>query len=512
MATSSSAVPTNIRSRIALTPFDEKELADIVISTSDSVDFYLPRVVLILSSPFFRQMLSIPQPAASDDHKGFDRIPVSEDSKTFDILMRLIYPIQNPEVKDISQVEKVLEASLKYDIVEASRATKIVLRSFQRTQPLQVYAIACRLHLEEEAASAARAVYLGSTSSDPNERTSKFTSSIPGRNFIPEMAFISSANYFRLIEYLGTGTETRFTSPASTANNRRDGPHPVTTVPETIFVSATIQPDVRLRSTDNILFLVHSTAIYLASAEKLLGGQSRSTENDEILVDLDSSTLRSLLKCCYPFMQLQTLDLPHAIAVMEAAARYEMPQATSAVRKHITGSLGSGVHAVSVYLIASANGWDAEALDAARDAVAQNRVSIYVPEMEKYPASLYHRLLEFQYNCTTRIRNAIETAFPYVSETMWDTLPDNLLRHMAQRRFSYPTLYALVDRQSDLSDHCIVCGGAVYRDDDRGLCSLCDGGRSAFGNPILELWDDKLLTHLNQAVYMVSLRYTTPVD
>ncbi|KAI0799802.1 hypothetical protein BC629DRAFT_1285315, partial [Irpex lacteus] len=150
-------------STMAQVPFDRKD-ADVIIRSSDNVDFHVFKAVLILASPFFADMFSLkqPEPTGSSTDVGTiaarDPIPISEDSKTFDCLMRLCYPIDDPLLDrdcDLPLVEKVLEAAQKYLMDEAAKLARVELGKLAIRFPLNAYAISCRLNAENEARIAA---------------------------------------------------------------------------------------------------------------------------------------------------------------------------------------------------------------------------------------------------------------------------------------------------------------------------------------------------------------------
>ena len=96
-------------------PFDGQKYADIIISTSDHVDFHVVKAILSISSPFFEDMFSLVQPP-KDIPTSLDRIDVSEDSATFENLVRLCYPVKQTKIENFALLEKVLEAAMKYQM------------------------------------------------------------------------------------------------------------------------------------------------------------------------------------------------------------------------------------------------------------------------------------------------------------------------------------------------------------------------------------------------------------
>ncbi|KIJ65516.1 hypothetical protein HYDPIDRAFT_130726 [Hydnomerulius pinastri MD-312] len=78
-------------SAYAASPFDHAK-ADIILRSSDNIDFRIFKLFLSLASPFFESLFDIPQPIEESEEQeikdGLPIIPVSEDSKTLDALLR----------------------------------------------------------------------------------------------------------------------------------------------------------------------------------------------------------------------------------------------------------------------------------------------------------------------------------------------------------------------------------------------------------------------------------------
>ncbi|KAJ7627871.1 hypothetical protein B0H17DRAFT_901672, partial [Mycena rosella] len=65
-------------------PFDDPN-ADAILRSSDDIDFHVHRIVLSLASPFFRQMLSLPQ---AETEPSVAILPVSESALVLDRALR----------------------------------------------------------------------------------------------------------------------------------------------------------------------------------------------------------------------------------------------------------------------------------------------------------------------------------------------------------------------------------------------------------------------------------------
>ncbi|TDL28088.1 hypothetical protein BD410DRAFT_782049 [Rickenella mellea] len=138
--------------------------ADFVVSSSDGVRFKCHRVFLQEASPVFRSMLSLPQPhsstsAPSDDSAKPPSIDLPEDGKTVETLLRLIYPMSHPHIDSMSTLSTTLFAAEKYDMAGVISALRLHLRDeqFLQSNPVHVYALACRFGFAQEAKTASRA-------------------------------------------------------------------------------------------------------------------------------------------------------------------------------------------------------------------------------------------------------------------------------------------------------------------------------------------------------------------
>ncbi|KAH8105116.1 hypothetical protein BXZ70DRAFT_1004649 [Cristinia sonorae] len=136
---------------LANEPFDD-EGADIIIRTADGTDFMVYKFILARASPFFKKMFSIPQPPGADEIPHL--IPVAEDEKTIDTILRICYPDSNPPFDD-TQAELVMEAGRKYDIGVVEAYFKAGVISLASSQPVKAYGLAYRGNLKEEAQAAA---------------------------------------------------------------------------------------------------------------------------------------------------------------------------------------------------------------------------------------------------------------------------------------------------------------------------------------------------------------------
>ncbi|KAL6300840.1 hypothetical protein BKA93DRAFT_865217 [Sparassis latifolia] len=133
--------------RWAQHPFDNP-VANIILH-SDNIDFCVHSVILSEAS----------RTCSASSSPWPHWIDIAEDSQMLDGLLRLV--TLDPELTDLAVVRRLWEAALKYQMKEASTAlTTRVLRTFALAEPLRIWAIACRLRLEEEARYRTRSVTL----------------------------------------------------------------------------------------------------------------------------------------------------------------------------------------------------------------------------------------------------------------------------------------------------------------------------------------------------------------
>ncbi|KAF8553553.1 hypothetical protein OG21DRAFT_1497601 [Imleria badia] len=148
----------------ATAPFDHAQ-ADIILRSSDNIDFRVFKLFLSLASPFFETLFNIPQPADENVDQevkdGLAVIPVTEDSKTLDALLRFCYPCtlaDDPNLELLKDAMDVLEAARKYslDVIEKKARKAIVNPKILEVEPLRCFVIAHRGRLREETQLTAR--------------------------------------------------------------------------------------------------------------------------------------------------------------------------------------------------------------------------------------------------------------------------------------------------------------------------------------------------------------------
>ncbi|TFK48580.1 hypothetical protein OE88DRAFT_1664485 [Heliocybe sulcata] len=107
-------------------------------------------------------MLSLPRYVKDAGHAEQGKIPVvdvTEDRNALDILLRLCFPGEVPELRVLDDVKIGLEVSRKYDVhgVTAFLRRSLISPTLLEDAPLRVYAIAYLYELPQETLVAAKA-------------------------------------------------------------------------------------------------------------------------------------------------------------------------------------------------------------------------------------------------------------------------------------------------------------------------------------------------------------------
>jgi hypothetical protein len=177
-------------------PFDPtSEDADVIIRSSDDVDFRVIRAFLAFSSPVFKAMFTLPQyegtSSLDETRQGLPIIAVTENSTILYHLLRYCYPIDGAdevEMKSLEEVSGVLETARKYSMagVEWRARRALVSSRFIDKEAVRVFALALYHGLEAEARVAAVK-----------------TLSVPtlGRPYIREFEYITAGDFLRLNDY-----------------------------------------------------------------------------------------------------------------------------------------------------------------------------------------------------------------------------------------------------------------------------------------------------------------------
>jgi hypothetical protein len=131
--------------------------ADVVIRVADTLDFRVHKLMLSLVSPFFKTMFTVPQPP-TDTPDTLPHIDVHESVKAWENILRTIYPMPNPVIDDLHDLESLLLAATKYEMQSVIDAYKMKFEDpgFIQQDPMHLYAIACKCGFDDQAKYVAR--------------------------------------------------------------------------------------------------------------------------------------------------------------------------------------------------------------------------------------------------------------------------------------------------------------------------------------------------------------------
>ncbi|KAG8908636.1 hypothetical protein FRB99_004924 [Tulasnella sp. 403] len=147
---------------IVRAPFDSDSGGDCFIQAADGTKFKAFGCILSVASPVFRTMFTLPQPVGST-LSDIPVIPLSETPDVLQALLTLLYPASVPHLTPTLACQLV-EVCRKYDI-ELPRLACFVRDLFcleyLSDYPLECYALAWVLSLENEAKVASRYTHIG---------------------------------------------------------------------------------------------------------------------------------------------------------------------------------------------------------------------------------------------------------------------------------------------------------------------------------------------------------------
>ena len=146
-------------------PFKSPRDADVILRTRDWVEFRVHRSILALASSEDERVLKIMQSSVDSpvpstmlyDRKGRPILFVAEHSATLDLLLRIIYPKDDPPILDLSLAFSSLEAARRYGLTRAITVLQGAIARFAEGNPVRVYALAAQRGWTGEMNMSARA-------------------------------------------------------------------------------------------------------------------------------------------------------------------------------------------------------------------------------------------------------------------------------------------------------------------------------------------------------------------
>ncbi|KAF8491519.1 hypothetical protein F5888DRAFT_1053918 [Russula emetica] len=147
----------------AISPLEPSDSSDanFVIRSSDFVNFKVHKPVLVVASPFFKDLLSLHQPADSEFVDGLPVVQLSEDSELLSTLVSMLYPLRPVIPNSYDKVLYLLAACQKYEMASVQSYIRAevshgVFPMPKGAEAFSAYAIACSKGLIPEMENAAR--------------------------------------------------------------------------------------------------------------------------------------------------------------------------------------------------------------------------------------------------------------------------------------------------------------------------------------------------------------------
>ena len=158
---SSPAVPP----KLAKAPFDDSR-ADVILRSSDGVDFRVFQIILSLVSPVFVDKFNTARSSFPTAQEILNRTPgaaglpmayLDEDSETLDLALRHCYPTRSPELSSLRDAQVLLQFAHKYKVDAFGPSLTHFLAGAVKDDPVRVYALASKYQYEDISSDAARA-------------------------------------------------------------------------------------------------------------------------------------------------------------------------------------------------------------------------------------------------------------------------------------------------------------------------------------------------------------------
>ena len=135
--------------------------ANLIIRSSDLVDFRVHKPIFAMVSPFFTDLLSLPQPSDSESVDGLPVVHLPENAELLYSLVSMLYPVPPVLPDSYDKLLHLLAACQKYDMVhiQSSIRAEVSREGFPApvgTEVFRAYAIASSKGLIPEMEKAAR--------------------------------------------------------------------------------------------------------------------------------------------------------------------------------------------------------------------------------------------------------------------------------------------------------------------------------------------------------------------
>ncbi|KAF4579763.1 hypothetical protein EYR36_001582 [Pleurotus pulmonarius] len=177
--------------RIAVSELFVENCGDIILRSSDRVDFHVYKCIVLVASPIFRDMFSLPDSPAANLYQGTKPvIDMAETSFVLNDLLRFCYPVDTPKLYDKDHFQKIAAAAQKFEMSSAyGRIVDSYITCNAPVPPLEKYVLAHRFNLHQLAKDSAR------------ECLDYSLSDIVGQARLADLTYISTIEFNRLLQY-----------------------------------------------------------------------------------------------------------------------------------------------------------------------------------------------------------------------------------------------------------------------------------------------------------------------
>ncbi|KAF8635032.1 hypothetical protein AX15_000570 [Amanita polypyramis BW_CC] len=391
---------TEVKAAIdAQKPFDRDADADVILRSSDSVDFFVIKLLLCFVSSVFRDIFSSYRsvnPTDNETRNGLPVVSLEEDSRTIRHLLLFIYPfVDEPAIHDAGLCMKLGEMAQKYSMNVIKRKVQRAVNAspLMRTEAFRMYTIAVYLNWNEIADTAASRTFFTSLNSLP---------------YVDELQKISGLNFYHFLLYrskrkpFDKSTEVVDLVKESTLLRKPSSDNKGPGSAEKPF-DATSGGDLILRSSDNTDFFVLKALVCMTSP--VLTGliEQADTEGGPKLIALeeDSRTIYHLLMIMYHSITMTGIqDYRLYFDVGKASKKYKMERIEATLKDLLTRSNIMAQSAFKVYVIASALGWNEIAkLAASRTLDTPFEDMKYGDELNDINGAGLFRFMQYRFRC-----------------------------------------------------------------------------------------------------------------
>lgn len=495
---------------IADYPFNDISGADAIIRTCDEVSFYVHKLILSLSSSFFRDMFTVVHSRVDATGNNISTSPsnalaVSEDSRTMDCLLRMVYPGHRPTMEQPSLACNVWKAARKYHVRVAEDIALERLHMLMPDHELGMFAIACDMQNEEEARRAANAWL--KTRSGGSSGILYTTLAEADFAYVPEMNHLSAGNYLRLLHHLLQPRRgSRFCRKDEFVASQCEAEVNIELLRATHVINTDEahdafghgEWDTILRSSDGVEFRVHQLVLRLSKTEGLIQEDKRSKNSGRIptySVGIESSMLRVLLYICYPLNTIQFESVSTIVAFLRLALAYNLAGVIEELKRQLLKMVDQ--HSVRLYFVGVQLGWDDLTSTAARYTVGIKNIlecirgidllrGLAIPELENVSASALYRLLKYHRRAQEAVIGEVDRILP----SEWTNQRNSAVQLAAVSALGMPCTF------EHISVPIVVTGSRLIqaRLEERlsigsSLTQLCQGSKK-LGNALKVVLDD----------------------